>query len=535
MMSSPIPKSPEQSDKSKKYDRQIRLWGDHGQKLLENSKVCLINATALGTEILKSLVLPGIGSFTIVDGEKVTEEDIGSNFFLDSDSIGMSRAQVATQCLLELNPDVRGDYIDESPEHIMSHTQDFFNKFTVVVATALPEKTLLPLSRYLWDSKVPLIVCRSIGFLGYIRLQVKEHTVIKSHPDSENPDLRLLSPWPALKEYLDSINVEALDKKSRAHVPSIVILYYYLNKYKELHGGNIPSSRAEKEELRKLIRDSRFHDEHGPKLLEENFEEALHYVNNCLNPISIPQNVQKILDDDCCTNLTQSSSPFWTMCAALREFVQLEGALPLRGALPDMAADTDSYVTLQRLYHSRAQAQSEAVYRRAAQIARNLGVAQETVTESEVKSFCKHASELHVIRGSCIADEYQRTSLDLSSYLEDPDSLMFYYVILRGLERFISEFNTYPGQFDDQVEPDVLKLKSIIGKLLAEWGCCHVVSDERVHEVCRYGGAELHSVSAILGGCAAHEVIKLVTQQYKPLDNAFFFDAITSTSAAFCL
>nr|CAI5842278.1 unnamed protein product [Callosobruchus analis] len=77
-MSSPAPKSPEQNDKSKKYDRQLRLWGDHGQKLLENSKVCLINATALGTEVLKSLVLPGIGSFTIVDGEKITDEDIGS-------------------------------------------------------------------------------------------------------------------------------------------------------------------------------------------------------------------------------------------------------------------------------------------------------------------------------------------------------------------------------------------------------------------------------------------------------------------------
>lgn len=55
-----------------------RLWGDHGQRSLESAKVCLINATALGTEILKSLVLPGIGAFTIIDGRKVSEEDIGS-------------------------------------------------------------------------------------------------------------------------------------------------------------------------------------------------------------------------------------------------------------------------------------------------------------------------------------------------------------------------------------------------------------------------------------------------------------------------
>ncbi|XP_060520510.1 nedd8-activating enzyme E1 regulatory subunit [Cylas formicarius] len=535
-MSSPAPKSPEQSDKSRKYDRQLRLWGDHGQKLLENSKVCLINATALGTEILKSLVLPGIGSFTVVDGEKITEEDIGSNFFLENETVGSSRAQVATQCLLELNPDVRGDYIDESAEHIMAHTQNFFKNFDVVIAVALPEKVLMPLSRHLWDCEVPLMVCRSLGFLGYIRLQVKEHTVIEAHPDSESPDLRLDAPWPALRDYLDAVNIEDLDQKERSHVPPLVILHFYLKRYKEKHNGDFPQKRADKEELKQLIRDSGSSEESSNRfLLEENFEQAVHYANSFSSQRKIPDHVQQILDDESCINLTQNSSPFWVMAAALREMVQTEGDLPVKGTLPDMAADTISYVTLQNIYQKQALKQSEAIYRRAAQIARNLGLPQDTVTESEVKYFCKHSSELHVIRGSCIADEYQKSSFDLSSYLEDPDSLMFYYVILRGLERFISEFNSYPGQLDDQVEPDLLKLKGIIGKLLTEWGFSHILRDERVHEVCRYGGAELHSISSILGGCAAQEVIKVITHQYKPLNNTFIYDAITSTSATFCL
>jgi len=38
----------------------VRLWGDHGQSCLELAKVCLINATATGTEILKNLILPGM-------------------------------------------------------------------------------------------------------------------------------------------------------------------------------------------------------------------------------------------------------------------------------------------------------------------------------------------------------------------------------------------------------------------------------------------------------------------------------------------
>ena len=66
-----------------RYDRQLRLWGDHGQTALEKAKVCLIGAPATATEVLKSLVLPGVGRFTIVDGKKVTGEDMGNNFFLD--------------------------------------------------------------------------------------------------------------------------------------------------------------------------------------------------------------------------------------------------------------------------------------------------------------------------------------------------------------------------------------------------------------------------------------------------------------------
>ncbi len=37
----------------------LSLWGEEGQAALENSKICLLNATATGTETLKNLILPG--------------------------------------------------------------------------------------------------------------------------------------------------------------------------------------------------------------------------------------------------------------------------------------------------------------------------------------------------------------------------------------------------------------------------------------------------------------------------------------------
>jgi amyloid beta precursor protein binding protein 1 len=42
----------------------------------------------VGTEILKDLVLPGIGSFTLIDPGVVQLSDCGSNFFVTEDRIG---------------------------------------------------------------------------------------------------------------------------------------------------------------------------------------------------------------------------------------------------------------------------------------------------------------------------------------------------------------------------------------------------------------------------------------------------------------
>lgn len=105
-------------------------------------------------------------------------------------------------------------------------------------------RSLISLSKHLWECDVPLLVCRSIGFLGYIRLQIREHTVIEAHPDNESADLRVDKPWPVLQEYLDSINIDQLDQKERSHVPPLVILYYYLKQYRDSHGGGFGVARS---------------------------------------------------------------------------------------------------------------------------------------------------------------------------------------------------------------------------------------------------------------------------------------------------
>ena len=56
------------------YDRQIRLWGLEAQQRLRNAKIMVFGLGALGGEIVKNLVLAGIGEMSVCDSRPVDEK-----------------------------------------------------------------------------------------------------------------------------------------------------------------------------------------------------------------------------------------------------------------------------------------------------------------------------------------------------------------------------------------------------------------------------------------------------------------------------
>ena len=59
-----------------------------------------------------------------------------------------------------------------------------------MIACGCSDKTLSLLSSKLEILKIPLLVVRTSGFFGYIRLQLSEHVIVETHPDNIAPDLR---------------------------------------------------------------------------------------------------------------------------------------------------------------------------------------------------------------------------------------------------------------------------------------------------------------------------------------------------------
>lgn len=121
--------------KEKKYDRQLRLWAASGQAALEEARVLLLNSGpgVVGIEALKNLILPGVGSYTIVDGAIVAEKDLGVNFFLTDESLGKSRAIETSAYLGELNPEVKSQGINKVGEALVLLFERFLLLRTISV------------------------------------------------------------------------------------------------------------------------------------------------------------------------------------------------------------------------------------------------------------------------------------------------------------------------------------------------------------------------------------------------------------------
>lgn len=102
------------------YDRQIRVWGFEAQQkweafmsLSKNARSehffrlhaasgLLCGLSGVGAEIAKNLMLCGLRSLTLMDGQTVVEDDLESNFLLERDSVGQNVGCYGSTCYLFL-------------------------------------------------------------------------------------------------------------------------------------------------------------------------------------------------------------------------------------------------------------------------------------------------------------------------------------------------------------------------------------------------------------------------------------------------
>ncbi|OJJ37692.1 hypothetical protein ASPWEDRAFT_106942 [Aspergillus wentii DTO 134E9] len=542
------------SSKERKYDRQLRLWAASGQQALENARVLLVNSDGpwgnqstgtsgvVGVETLKNLVLPGIGGFTIVDPAIVTETDLGVNFFLEEESLGKSRAEETCRLLRELNPDVEGSFqaklLQQDPELLLQHK-------LVLISGPLKSSSLDAICKLSRELDIPVLYTHSVGFYSVFSLQLPaDFPIVETHPDPETTqDLRLLNPWPELAAAGARVsNLDSLDDHQHGHVPYILLLLHYLEKWKATHDGNVPSNYKEKTEFRELVRGSAR--THNPEGGEENYDEAVAAVLKSLNPFSLRSTVREIFEMQECKNLRQDSGDFWVIASAINQFYQKHNVLPLPGSLPDMKAQSADYISLQNIYKSKARKDVEEVTATVRQIEAQLGSRAGPIPEKEVEIFCKNAAHIKVVRGRDIPkiEDDAHTLKTIRNNLTFDESTMPIFIACQILDAIVTDIQEgkQPGNsLDDDVtwNSHIDRVVSILRRddpsAVSEEARERI--EEATQEVRRTEGGELHNISSLTGGLVAQEALKVITRQYGPLDNTCLFDGARSRSEMYKL
>nr|CCC46689.1 putative ubiquitin activating enzyme [Trypanosoma vivax Y486] len=261
-----------------KYDRQLRLWGDDGQAALQASHIVVLGVTATATEILKNMILPGVGFFTVVDDARVDAGSLGNNFFVSMDDHIENRpiAQALVQHLSRLNEQSHGvacvqscaawveAFIGSSREVPISAgercacTSHHCGECgipppSLVVATPrLPATWLRRLAAHLkgircvpGSKSIPLVFVQTCGLCGIIHVQERERLVIHTEPKhgTHVADLRIFNPFPALREWFERhspVKSVLLDESNEniTHLPWISILYHALQHVRRECGDN---------------------------------------------------------------------------------------------------------------------------------------------------------------------------------------------------------------------------------------------------------------------------------------------------------
>ena len=227
------------------------------------------------------------------------------------------------------------------------------------------------------------MAARSSGFLAYLRLQIKvahiwqsltflqivslnqEHVVVEAHPESQAADLRLDQPWPALQQWLEeqAAAMPSMSLKDHGHTPYPVMLFAAMQNWREEHGGSLPGNYKEKRALKEKMMEGMRRREGNEEVWEdeENYEEAGRAVNTVVTATTVPSTTREILEDPAADTISATSSSFWVLAHALREFVNREGRLPVSGAVPDMFSDSERYIQLQGIYKEKAREDMEQV------------------------------------------------------------------------------------------------------------------------------------------------------------------------------
>ena len=540
-----------------KYDRQTRLWGE-GQILICAAKLLCLNSDSCTCEILKNLILSGVGEVTIVDNAKITQEDLKNNFFIDAQDVNKPRGEIVLKNLLELNPDVKGNFIDKSAKEFINDEKNDFKSFTILIATNLLSEENDKLYSIAKKNNLRLVIVKNNGLMNYIRLYENYHGNMNLRL-LENPvaDYRLSCPWKELKDFANTFDLEKMDLIDHKNVPYFIILLKALDKYRKNKNNEEanPSTKEEKEEFKNIVKS--FMLSTGTEGENENIEQALsklYFCNKNYNNLTtykmeqIFEVIEKTPQKEIFDKSNNYMKLFFIYFIALKEFFKKYKTYPLCGAIPDMISNTQNFIGLKQIYNTKAKndhKEMRDMISKEIKENKNLSEGEKTELDKLVNNLTidqidivdilnKNWPQVSLFVYPDNANEEEAKNFDPDQFDEDFQKLNFvWYLLFRASDKFMNKNKRYPGQNIDDFKKDVPELFDLLkeeyNKLSVKPDLGNYLNEDNTFEFCRMGKGFVPPVVSIVGSMASQEIIKLITYQFETVNNTIIYDGINVT------
>ena len=144
------------------FSRTQLLLGADNMERLANTKVAVFGIGGVGGYVVEALARSGVGSFVIVDDDKVCLTNINRQIIATRKTVGKYKVDVMTERILEINPDAKVEarkcfYLPEN-----AHEFDF-SEYDYVVDAVDTVTAKLEIIMRAKECNVPVISCMGAG------------------------------------------------------------------------------------------------------------------------------------------------------------------------------------------------------------------------------------------------------------------------------------------------------------------------------------------------------------------------------------
>lgn len=266
------------SNKESRYNHQTSIFGEKTQTKLENLKLFIVGAGAVGCELLKYFAMMGIATaknskIFITDNDSVEKSNLSRQFLFRNEDILKPKAECAIRAIKKMNNDINCEYsqniVSEKTKNIFN--KKFFKRYDAVIMAVDNFEARNYIAEQCEKYSIPYFNCGTDGPYANVESFIPGVTEQASYPTN----YQKVVPSCTLKLFPSSINhcviwaYHHFEKYFNENIKNVNLLCNNSNEFFQIVG-KIEDLRVQYNKIKKTYYFSKI-------ALAQNFNECINY------------------------------------------------------------------------------------------------------------------------------------------------------------------------------------------------------------------------------------------------------------------